>query len=96
MRVAARLDDNQKRIVRWLVAHGCSVQSLAGVGAGCPDLLVGYRGRNVVLELKNPAVPQSKRRLTPAEVAWHRRWSGQVAVVQSAEEALEVITREAR
>ena len=51
------------------------------VGRGCPDLLVGYRGVNYLLEVKDGEKPKSAQKLTPDEDAWHFMWMGQVAVV---------------
>ena len=45
MRRAARTDSNHEEIVKALRAVGATVQSLAGVGHGVPDLLVGYQGK---------------------------------------------------
>lgn len=82
------MDANQPEIVRALRAIGCSVQSLAAVGDGCPDLLVGHRGRNLVLEVKDSAQPPSKRRLTPAEADWHATWEGTVRTVETIDDAI--------
>jgi hypothetical protein len=57
------------------------------LGQGKPDLLVGFRGRNVLLEVKDGAKPPSRRKLTDDEADWHRDWRGQVDVVESKEEA---------
>lgn len=91
MRRAAHVDGNQAAIVSALRAAGASVQSLAAVGGGCPDLLVGHRGRNYLLEVKNPAQRPSERRLRRTQVCWHGVWTGQVVVVHTPEEALEAI-----
>lgn len=93
MRRAAKADANQLEIVQALRAVGCSVQSLATVGHGCPDLLVGRGGRNFLLELKAGDNAPSRRRLTVWQVDWHQTWRGTVAVVQSVDEALEVVTQ---
>lgn len=45
MRRAGRIDANQAEIVKALRAIGCSVQSLAGVGNGCADLVVNLTRR---------------------------------------------------
>ena len=42
MRQAAKVDDNQAAIVEALRSLGASVESLAAVGKGVPDLLVGF------------------------------------------------------
>ncbi len=88
MRRAARIDDNQPQIVRALRSLGASVQPLSAVGQGCPDLLVGYRGATLVLEVKNKDGPPSQRALTPHQERWHRDWRGQLAVVHDITEAL--------
>jgi hypothetical protein len=91
VRRAARTDDNQAAIVQALRAVGATVQSLAAVGAGCPDLLVGYRGSNHLLEVKDLAKPASARKLTEDQVRWHATWRGQRLVVESVEDALVAI-----
>ena len=91
MRRAAKVDDNQGEIVAALRAAGCSVTSLASVGRGCPDLVVGRAGVTYLLEVKDGRKPPSKRRLTPDEKAWHGAWRGQVAVVESVQDAFKAV-----
>lgn len=91
MRRAARVDDNQAAIVDALRRAGCSVRSLASLGKGCPDLLVGRAGVNYLLEVKDGSKPPCKRRLTPDEEAFHAAWRGPVAVVESVEDALKSV-----
>lgn len=76
MRRAARVDANHSEIVQLLREIGCSVQSLAGVADGCPDLLVGYRGQTFLFEVKDGMKPSSKRKLTPDQEAWVDGWRG--------------------
>lgn len=96
-RRAARVDHNQADIVRALRAVGATVQSLAAIGQGCPDLLVGVvdrdtgERRNVLLEVKNPNVPKSDQVLTPAEEQWEENWEGQYTVVRTVDEALRAV-----
>ena len=87
----SRTDDNQQDIVAALRAIGVSVTLLHAVGGGCPDLLCGYldsdgNGRNILLEVKG-----LKGTLTPAQEKWHSEWNGQVAIVRSVEEAINVV-----
>ncbi len=84
--MAKRVDRNQGDIVRWLRQYGATVQPLHAQGQGCPDLLVGWRGRNLLFELKDGQLPPSARRLTPDEARWHRDWRGQVCTVGSWDE----------
>jgi hypothetical protein len=72
---------------------GASVLCLHGVGQGCPDLAVGFRGRNYFLEIKDGNLPPSKQKLTEDENEFFFEWVGHYAVVTSAKEALEVLTR---
>ncbi|MBE9031820.1 hypothetical protein IQ266_18965 [filamentous cyanobacterium LEGE 11480] len=91
MRRAARIDANQPEIVDTLRRHGATVQPLHTVGGGCPDLLVGYRGKNFLLEVKDGLKCPSDRKLTPAQTAWHEAWAGEAVVVLSAGDALRVL-----
>ena len=93
MRRAARVDENQAEIVAALRQIGASVQSLASVGCGCPDLLIGLRGRNCLLEIKNPKQDASHRRLTPDEEGFLKCWRGQYAVVMTVEQAIREVTK---
>lgn len=52
---------------------GCFVQSLAGVGKGCADILVGNDGRWYLIEVKDGSKPPSQRKLTDDEIKWHRK-----------------------
>lgn len=92
MRRAARVDGNHAEIARALEATGCYVQSLAAVGNGVPDLLVGRAGAMVLMEVKDGRRSPSDRRLTPDQVKWHAEWRGPpVVVVLSVDDALRAI-----
>jgi hypothetical protein len=75
-----KVDGNQKTIVGIFERANFSVQSLAPIGDGCPDLLVGACGRNYVVEVKNGREP-----LTPKQQTWHRDWKGGPAIVVASE-----------
>jgi len=90
-----RVDQNQSRIVKELRQMGYSVVSLADVGDGCPDILVGSlntANRNWFFEIKNWKAKPSERRLTPKEKLFHATWRGQIAVIETTAEALKVMT----
>jgi hypothetical protein len=91
---AARVDENQKYIVKGLRAMGVAVQPLHAVGQGCPDLLVGYKHKNYLIEIKNPDKPKSDQKLTKDQIAWHKLWTGQVAVARSLTDAIAIINGE--
>jgi len=85
--VFKKVDSNQSKITKELRDFGCSVQHLHSVGKGCPDLLVGYKGVNILLEIKR----DETKKLTPDQVIWHHNWRGQVATVATAEEAYNAV-----
>lgn len=90
---ARKIDSNHGSIVSALRQVGCTVQSLAAVGKGCPDLLVGINGRNYLFEVKNDDMPPSKQKLTPDEAIWNNEWKGQITVVTTADEAIARLNR---
>jgi Holliday junction resolvase len=88
MRRAARVDSNQEEIVKALRAVGATVQSLAGVGHGVPDLLVGYEGKTILMEVKDGKKSPSQRELTPDQVKWIDAWTGgSIYIVDTVEAA---------
>lgn len=91
MRRAARVDDNQKEIVDALRKCGWSVQSIASMGGGVPDLLVGRDGLNLLLEVKDGKKPKSARLLTEDERQWHESWRGNVRIVESLDDIADLL-----
>jgi len=86
MRRAARTDASQRAIVAALRKAGATVQPLHAVGAGVPDLLVGYRNRNFLIECK---VKGGK--LTGRQETWTHDWRGAVWLAFTPDEALRAI-----
>ena len=104
-------DKNEKLIIAALVAIGarvCKIQGLPGGDGdfGVPDLLVGYRGRTILLEVKDPETHQhtkkgkggtdvpenAKGQLTPTQVEWWSKWTGGEAyVVETPEQAVALV-----
>ncbi len=91
MRTYPRLDSNHGQIVTALRAVGATVQSLASVGKGCPDILVGINGRNWLMEIKDGDKSPSRQSLTAEEVIWHNEWKGKVSIVTDVKQALAAI-----
>lgn len=90
-RYAAKVDANQNEIVkglRQIFGDEC-VFDLSAVGSGCPDVMIGVRGRTLLMEIKT-----DKGKLTTDQQIFHRTWMGQVDVVRTLQEALAVIERE--
>lgn len=90
MRRAARVDGSHAEIAQALRDAGCGVLDLSRVAGGCPDLLAcgpTHPFANVLLEVKNPAQPPNKQKLTPAQVKFHANWKGPKFVVKTVAEA---------
>jgi hypothetical protein len=63
-------------------------------GDGIPDLLVGYKGFTILMEVKDGGKVPSARKLTDAEQKFFNEWEGGLCVVvNSVEEALEILKR---
>jgi len=89
---AAKVDANQAAVVDALRKAGAMVQSLAGVGEGVPDLLIGIRGKLALFEIKDGSKSPSRRKLTPDQVKWHQKWAGYpVCTVDGVEAALRML-----
>lgn len=89
-RRAARTDATQADIVKALRGYGCSVTSLAAVGSGCPDLLIGIHGATGLIECKTPATAKTKNQgKTEDQIKWWDNWKGgPVAIVSDVDGAL--------
>ena len=66
---------------------------LSAVGSSCPDLLIGYRNFNFLVELKNPNVYYNPKLPTMVNQAEFRRtWKGQVLQAYSLKEIITAMT----
>lgn len=87
MRRAAKADLNQPDIVDALRQMGASVVHLHTVGQGCPDLLVGFRGRTQLVEVKG-----ERGTLTQPQREWHQAWRGSpVVILRSVADAVALV-----
>lgn len=84
-----KVDANQKEIVFGLRAIGCSVIDCSAVGHGFPDLIIGLNGKNFLIEVKNP---QTRGKLNDLQKAFFKNWNGQVNVIWTLEEAIDIVT----
>ena len=92
MRRAAKVDANQKKIVRSLRGiPGVTVAITSQLGDGFPDFIVGYKRFNYMIELKDGDKVKSKKKLTEGEHKFHNEWRGQVAVCESFDEIFSLI-----
>lgn len=87
-------DANHREIVLGLEAAGRSVLEIWDLPRsnrrrkGAPDILVGWGGQMLLMEIKNPHSQYGKK-VTPEQTTWHAWWKGQkVIVVRTVAEAL--------
>jgi len=93
MRYANRIDANQNKIVDALRKAGAVVRIISQ-GDGIPDLLVGYNGFTILMEVKDGDKVPSARKLTEAEQKFFNDWrGGLLVIVNSVEEALETLEK---
>lgn len=81
-RYAKRRDANEPEIIKALEKIGCSILQVDPV-----DLIVGYRGKNFLLEVKTV-----KGKLEPSQVVLLETWRGQYRIVRTPEEAIKLVT----
>jgi hypothetical protein len=87
MRRAARTDSNQHELV----------EALKKIGARCyyikepVDLLVGFRGRSIALEVKALGKP-----LTQAQRTFFETWPGEASLCHTIDEAISAVVNGAK
>lgn len=83
-----RVDENQKSIIHTFIALGASVLNLSTVGRGCPDLLIGYHGNTVLVEVKS----SEKASFTDPQIKFMQEWrGGAVSRIDSVDGAIRLI-----
>lgn len=71
-RYAKKVDKNQLEIVHALKKMGASVFDASHVGAGFPDLVLGYKGKTVLVEIKS----SEKAPFTEPQMRFMADWKG--------------------
>jgi hypothetical protein len=84
VKLRGRTDANQADIIDALRQVGAECRSVAALGSGMGDVLVCFRRRLILMEIKT-----QRGTLTPDQIAFHRRWP--VAVVRNVDDALNAI-----
>jgi Holliday junction resolvase len=82
----AKRDDNEVEIVNALRAIGASVAHLSS--KGIPDLLVSFKNKLYLIEVKKP-----KGKLTPDQIKFHENWKGEIHIVRTVQEAIEILNK---
>lgn len=83
-----RVDENQSLIFHTFIALGASVCNLSTVGRGCPDCLIGYKGKTVLVEIKS----SNKAQFTEPQIKFMQGWrGGPVSRIDSVDAAIRLI-----
>lgn len=87
-----RTDANHKEIVDSIrKIPSLSVFSTHMVGKGFPDIVIGYKGINYLVEIKDGAKTKSQKKLTDDEIRFHQSWFGQIIVCECVKDVLELL-----
>jgi len=87
-----RTDANHSEIVSALQTIGATVQDLSQVGSGCPDILVGWRKVNYLMEIKPEGMRNKKNGgLKNTQPEWHANWRGHKSIVYDEMDAFRVL-----
>jgi Holliday junction resolvase len=82
----AKRDENELEIVNALRSAGASVAHLSS--KGIPDLLVSFRNKLFLMEVK-----MLGKKLTPEQVKFHENWKGEIHIVRTVDEAIEILNK---
>ena len=82
----SKVDANQPQILKQLKQLGISYKPVHQIKGFC-DIIVGFKGKNYLFEIK----PNDKAKLTSGEQLFHDYWSGQINVVTSIDEILNIL-----
>ena len=72
MEYAKKVDLNHKEVVEKFRELGASVFDASGVGRGFPDIVVGYNGQTVLVEIKSG----ERKRFSEAQLKFMAEWKG--------------------
>jgi len=76
--------------VRDLRTIGATVLDLSQVGFGCPDILVGFRRRNFLVEIKNP---DTYGKLSDDQNEFHDAWRGEILLARASTHLIAELSR---
>lgn len=85
-RVAAKVDANQKELVSRI---NNEIYGATAVSIGKPlDILVGFQGRNYLIEIKNPDGKDMRGPSWETQKAFMASWEGQSAVCRTFDDVI--------
>jgi len=89
-----RTDENQREIVDTFRKCGGVVFCTHDVGKGFPDLVLSFKGRLWLIEVKNGSKPPSAQKLTVSEKKFFDQFGEHVKIINSVSAALDFMKKE--
>lgn len=86
MSAPKRTDANQALLMGMARGMGASVADTHEVGDGFPDLVLAWRGYNLLVEVKT-----ERGRYTGDQVIWRDEWRAPTYTVRTADELIELL-----
>ena len=87
-----RTDSNHKEIIDCCrKIPSISVFSTHMVGKGFPDIVIGYKGLNYLVEIKDGKKSKSQKKLTDDEISFHELWKGQIIVAENINDIMRML-----
>lgn len=87
-----RTDANQKSLVKFMRRLGAAVFDTSGVGNGFPDLVVCFRGSNLLIEIKNPKTYHGRAGLSDHQQKFANEWmGGPIYIVKTADDVVRAL-----
>lgn len=92
-RRAAKIDYNQPALVELIRAMGVSVAITSAAHDGFTDLVIGFGGVTVLVEVKDGNKEPARRKLTPQQATFHGSFKGAITVIENEQQAVELVNR---
>lgn len=86
MKYGTKKDANHHEVVDALKKAGAYVIDMSHVGCGFPDLIVGFQGKTMLMEIKNLKTAYGKKGLNKNQLKWREQWTGGTYCVVSCPE----------
>ena len=93
IRRAAKIDENQPALVELIRAMGVSVAITSAAHDGFTDLVIGFGGVTVLVEVKDGSKEPARRKLTPQQATFHGSFKGAITVIENEQQAVELVNR---
>jgi hypothetical protein len=72
---------------------GVSVAITSAAHDGFTDLVIGFGGVTVLVEVKDGSKEPARRKLTPQQVTFHGSFKGAITVIENEQHAVELVNR---